>query len=108
MSRRLKTIVVLLMLALMPVRALATVTVGDCAVTQHDAMDHASSHEHGSTTHSHGGGHDEHQHCASASFVASATLLPLPSQVASDRVVEPEYFAAGFVPDHLDRPPLAL
>ena len=103
MSRKLKTIVVLLMLALLPVHALAAITVGDCAVTHHE-----QGHDDSGTAHSHGSGHDEHEHCASASFVACATPLTLPPQSASDRVTRREPFAAGFVPDHLDPPPLGL
>ena len=103
MSRKLKILVALLMLVLLPVRALAAIAVDDCAVTHHHQP-----HDDGGTAHSHGGGHDEHEHCASASFVASATLLTLPPQSASDRVTRHEPFAAGFVPDQLDPPPLAL
>jgi hypothetical protein len=102
-SRKLKTIVVLLMLALLPLRALAALTIGDCAVTHHE---HA--HDGGGTAHSQGSDYDEHEHCASASFVASAASLPLAAPVAADRVTRHEPFAAGFVPDHLDPPPLAL
>lgn len=111
MGRKLKTVIVLLMLALLPVRVLASVTVGDCAVTHHagTAAPHdVSSHEDASTMHSHGGAHDEHGHCASASFVACAPTLSWPTHAASARVALHELFAAGFVPDHLDPPPLGL
>ena len=94
------------MLALVPLRAFAAVTVGDCAVAQHGA---AGEHDHGGMPHHpDGDAKHDHEHCASASFVASATLLPFPAQVTSDRVAQRERFAAGFVPDQLDPPPLAL
>lgn len=108
MSRKLKTVVLLLLLALMPLRAFASVTVGDCAVAQHGAADEAVEHDHDGTPHSHGDAKHDHEHCASTSFVASAMSLPLPAQAASGRVAQHEHFAAGFVPDHLDPPPLAL
>jgi len=112
-NRSLKNAILILMLALVPLRALAAVTVGDCAVAQYgtaasETMDHAAPHEHGGAPHSQGDAKHDHEHCASASFVASAELLPLPTQAASDCVVQRERFAAGFVPDHLDPPPLAL
>ena len=113
MNRSLKNAILILMLALVPLRALAAVTVGDCAVAQYgtaasETMDHAAPHEHGGAPHSQGDAKHDHEHCASASFVASAELLPLPTQAASDCVVQREPFATGFVPDHLDPPPLVL
>ncbi len=91
----------------MPLRVLAAVTVGDCAISQQETADHGT-HTHHGTPHSHGDGGHDHDHCASASFVAPAPLFPLALRVASDRLAQRERFAVGFVPDQLDPPPLAL
>ena len=59
----------------------------------------------------HGASHDQCdscvEHCASASVVA-AVDLPSAAPAGSHRIVTPEHFAAGFVPDPLDPPPLSL
>jgi len=96
------------MLALMPLRALATVTVGFCAMHHHGSasMDHAND---GTT---HGDSNNDHcdscvEHCASASVVVSADL-PSPPAAGAHRIVKSERFGAGFVPDPLDPPPLSL
>ena len=96
------------MLALMPLRALATVTVGFCAMHHHGSasMDPAND---GTT---HGDSNNDHcdscvEHCASASVVVSADL-PSPPAAGAHRIVKSERFGAGFVPDPLDPPPLSL
>lgn len=115
-NRKLKFLVVLLMLAIMPVRALATVTTGFCA------MDLASS---GVLESGHGGHHpgdddwtshgDDHKHdgcnacvghCAGGAIVALREL-PLPPVFGAVRISSGEPFAGGFIPEHLDPPPLA-
>jgi hypothetical protein len=48
------------------------------------------------------------EHCSSVSFAVPAPLETLVSVQRSGRIVLGERFAAGFVPDHLDPPPLAL
>jgi hypothetical protein len=114
MRLRFKTIVVLLMLALLPVRALAAVTIGFCAMHHHGAaaptVEHGASQEHDGLPL--GDGSQEQcnacvEHCATASTVASSEL-PLPLAVSAQRIAVGEQFVAGFVPDQLDRPPLAL
>jgi hypothetical protein len=118
--RTIKTIAILLLLAVMPLRALAAVTVGFCAMGQHEAPVQVATGE----THDHGGhdgghGHEPQpdsapdcnacvEHCSSASFAVPAPLETLVSVQRSGRIVLGERFAAGFVPDHLDPPPLAL
>ena len=112
MSRATKTALLVLLLALVPLRAMAEVTSALCAFAHHDstagadaAMEHgAAHHEHGKAPDSSGAG----DHCASVSFLASAAPLSLPVAAAANLVVCGERFAASFVPDHLDPPPLAL
>ena len=107
MNRKFKTALLLLLVALMPLRALATVTVGFCAMHHHGSagVDH---HGEGAP---HGAGSDQCdscvEHCASASVVVAADL-PSPPAAGAHRIVTPERFGAGFVPDPLDPPPLAL
>ena len=112
MSRTTKTALLTLLLVLVPLRAMAEVTLAFCAFAHHEsaagadaATDHgAAHHEHGKTPDSNSAG----DHCASVSFLASAAPFSLPAAAAADLVVCGERFAASFVPDHLDPPPLAL
>ena len=110
MNRAAQIVVVVVMLALLPLRALAAVAIGDCAMGQHGAAHQHDAHDpgHDGAPHPHDDAKHDHEHCASASFVASESALPLPVPAASDRVTQPSRFSAGFVPDHLDPPPLAL
>jgi hypothetical protein len=98
----LKNAILILLVALVPLRA----------VEADAATDHAASHDHDSALHPHGDANHDRcnacaEHCASASVVTSGELQ-LPSPADADRVARGEGFAAGFVPDHLDPPPLAL
>ena len=114
----LKNAILVLMVALVPLRAVAAVTVGFCAMSQHASVQadaatvHVASHEHDSALLAHGDANHDRcnacaEHCASASVVTSGELQ-LPSPAGADRVARGGEFAAGFVPDHLDPPPLAL
>ena len=117
MGCRLQTLVVFLMLALMPVRALAAVTTGACAMAHGvppaavgESFAHEGPlHEHGVAPHSHGDAeHDHGEHCASVPFVALAEALPLAAAAPAGRIAQKQYSAASFIPDQLDPPPLAL
>ena len=114
----LKNAILTLMVALVPLRAVAAVTVGFCAMSQHASVQadaatiHVASHEHDSPLHPHGDANQDRcnacaEHCASASVVTSDEL-PLPSPAGADCVARGVEFAGGFVPDHLDPPPLVL
>lgn len=108
--QKLKLLLVVLMLALVPIRALGVVTDGECAVTHHhEHGTHQAPHDEGPPSHSHDGTHDsQHEHCASASFVATEAVLLLPAAAASERAAGRAPFAAAFIPDHLDPPPLRV
>lgn len=118
MNRTLKLVAIALLLAVMPLRALAAVTVGFCAMGhQERAVQAVDVHEHDADHGEHGhaprpdGAPDCStcvEHCSSASFAVPAPLETLLSVQRSARIVLGEPFAAGFVPDHLDPPPLAL
>jgi hypothetical protein len=110
-------LVVLTLLALLPLRALAAVTIGFCALSDQNAHVHAD-HAHGLSHHS--GSSPESQtdanpdcnvcaeHCTSASFAVPDVDTALSVDTGSDRIAHGERLAAGFVPEHLDPPPLGL
>lgn len=106
------------MLALVPLRGIAALTVGLCAAGDQETVIQAlATHEHGSHQHEKapdsGSGVDVDcsacaEHCSSAAVVLPAAAPAPSARAASERVALPERFAAGHVPEHLDPPPLAL
>lgn len=114
----LKLLLISAMLALIPLRGLAALTVGICAAGNQEWNQAQVVHDHGS--HERGAAPESNddqknadcsncaEHCAGASFVPQATLTALPDGSGGDRVPPGERFAAGHVPEHLDPPPLAL
>jgi hypothetical protein len=122
MGNRLKFLIVLTLIALLPLRALAAVTVGLCAIGHQDAAvqvvsDHA--HAHDSSHHDNGAAPEPQtgatpgcnvcaEHCTSAACVVPIEPTALPVSTGSDRIPHGERVAAGFIPEHLDPPPLAL
>jgi hypothetical protein len=117
-TRNFKLVVVAVMLLLVPLRAMPAVTLGTCGLGKqpvshnhaHDAAESAHHHEHTPKPQGHGR-HDCNacaEHCASASIAVAAIPLGLPTMLGSDRILLRESFAAGFIPEHLDPPPLAV
>ena len=113
-NRKLKFVVVLLMLAIMPVRALATVTTGFCAMhlASSGILETGHGHHHGDDPQhgddqKHEGCNACVEHCASGAIIALPEL-PLPPVFGTVRISSGEPFAAGFIPEHLDPPPLAV
>jgi hypothetical protein len=116
---RLKILVVLTLLALLPLRALAAVTIGFCALSDQNAAVHLHA-EHADRSSHHGDTSPESQtganpdcnvcaeHCTSASFAVPDVITAFLVGTGSDRTPHGERLAAGFVPEHLDPPPLAL
>jgi hypothetical protein len=104
-KRALKMLLVCTMLALIPLRGLAAVTVGICAAEHGTAS-------HGLADHDHDGkSHDCSacaEHCTGATFVTQAMPASLLHAASTERAVPAERFAAWHVPEHLDPPPLAL
>ena len=119
MRTPLKFLIVLALLALVPMRALAAVTIGFCAVGHQDAAVQVQA-DHGHDSSHHNGAAPEPQtgatpgcnvcaeHCTSAACVVPDALTALPVSISSDRIPHGERVAAGFIPEHLDPPPLAL
>jgi hypothetical protein len=120
MPRTLKALVVLVLVVLMPLRAMAAVTVGLCA-TGHDesaAATHAES-GHGTSVHAHHGSDNPPdkpgapscsacvEHCSGAAFAPSAARAVSAPAVVRDRILFAGRIAPAFSSDPLDRPPLA-
>lgn len=111
---------ILVLVALMPLRAVAAVTVGLCAAGHDDtavAM-HADG-GHGSGGHAHHGKEDPPakpgtptcsacvEHCSGAAFVPSADSAVAAPAIGQDRIVFAARIAPAHLVDPLDRPPLA-
>ena len=120
MPHRLKILVVLALVALMPLRALASVTTGFCA-NGHQEQPVAAHGAHGDH-----GGHAQHsaedqpakpvtptcnvcvEHCSSAAFAPDGAAQVVAAPAVSEASTGVTAHAApAFVPDQLDRPPLA-
>jgi hypothetical protein len=120
MPHALRTLVIVLLAALLPLRALAAVTTGYCAAGHQD-MTVAAHGDHGQDagSHAHHGGDDQPakpatpscsscvEHCSNAAVAPSAAQAVASPAVAQDRIFVAERVAPAFVPDQLDRPPLA-
>ena len=120
MPRALRTLVVLMLVALLPLRAVAGVTAGYCAAGHQD-MAGAAHGGPGQTagSHAHNGGDEQPvkpaapscsicvEHCSSAAFAPSADQAVLDTAVAEGRIFLAERVAPAFISDQLDRPPLA-
>jgi hypothetical protein len=109
---KLETALLLLLLALVPIRALAAATTGFCAFAHQHGAEHAAqghaSHDHGGPVHS----HDDSpcsscvEHCSSAAFAPSAEPVALAHSRAPERSTLQQASPPGFIADPLDPPPL--
>jgi hypothetical protein len=117
MTKAAKITVLLVLVALLPLRALAAATIGFCAFAhKHGAAhlqvgdDHSISHSHGDASHSNPGKSSCNscvEHCSSASFAA---YTPVTAALDAGKLARPAFDAGtvvGFVPDQLDPPPVA-
>ncbi len=109
------------MIALLPMRAMAAVTAGFCAMGHQDPV--AAAHGdlgQGAASHAHHGSDDPPakpatptcstcvEHCSSAAFAPSAVqAVDAPPAIAQDRIFLAERVAPAFVSDQPHRPPLA-
>ena len=123
MPRALKLAVVLMLMALMPLRAVAGVTIGFCASGHGDsavaAQGTGHAHDAGERSH-HGHGDDTPaqqpvesscnicaEHCSSAAFAPAMEAVLAAQPVARESIQAATPGTAVFFPDQLDRPPLA-
>jgi hypothetical protein len=120
MPHQLKIVLVLALVALLPLRALASVTIGFCASGHHEqpVAAHGAHGDHGD--HAHDGAEDQHgkpaaptcnvcaEHCSNAAFAPDGVARAVAASAVSEAStgVTPRA-APAFVPDQRDRPPLA-
>jgi hypothetical protein len=120
MPGTLRTLAVLLLVVLLPSRAMAAVTIGFCgAGNQPVAVAAHGDNGYGAGSHARHGGDDSPassdtqrcsicaEHCSSAAFAPSAGQAVDAPPVAHDRIMHAERVAPAFFVDQLDRPPLA-
>lgn len=123
MLRSFKIVLVLLLVALVPARAIGSVTISICAAGQElaGAMHHAGAADHGVDAHESGHGDHAKQasdevgshtcgycaaHCAGVAFAVPTELSRAAPASGSDRISSGYWSDPGFFPDHPDRPPL--
>lgn len=120
MLQSLRIILVLLLVALVPARAIGSVTLSICASDEQQAAAQHQHHESGGGAHATHAEHDQYApgedghacgycaaHCAGVAFAAPMDVSRVSPGVGADRIpfgswLEPSVFAV-----RLDRPPLA-
>lgn len=120
MSRGLKLFAVVVLVALLPLRAVAGVTIGICPAGHEDMAPaaHAIGHGHSAPSLEHHGeaptsNSAPHacnicaEHCSSATFAPAATSVVGVPPAGRDRSHFSDHGAPAFITDQLDRPPLA-
>jgi len=120
MPPALRTLAVILLIALLPMRAMAVVTVGSCAMGHADQVVAVhGDHGNGAAFHAHHGSDDPPakpatpscsscvEHCSGAAFAAHAPQAVHAPAIAYDRIILAERVAPAFITDPPHRPPLA-
>ena len=105
LMRRLQSALLIVLLLLMPFRAIAAMS-----------MEHAPAALQGETVHAHDCCDQQDgdssvpcaEHDCCATFIATAAAVPLPALAGTLPIQIGVQLTAGFVPEHLDPPPLAL
>jgi hypothetical protein len=100
-----------------PLQGAASVTAGICMATGHHDAGAPASHDHEADGDHHSAPHDDGSdaaHCApcvaccAAASIAPAAQVFLPEDSPAAAVAALPYLHPGFLPEKLDRPPLAL
>ncbi|MGD9953939.1 MAG: hypothetical protein AB7S87_15290 [Burkholderiales bacterium] len=118
MPRALKFLAVLVLVAVLPLRAVASVTIGFCATGHHGEAAQAATPAHGAGGHAHHGDAPPAkpvesscnvcaEHCSSAAFAIPVVPVTEPRPTGADRTALAERLFPLHVPTQLDRPPLA-
>lgn len=118
MPRWLKALAVFMLIVLLPLRAVAGVTIGFCASGHHGESAHASAPAHGAQSHAHHGEAPPAkpvesscnvcaEHCSSAAFAVPTVPATQMQHAGRDRTALAEFVSPLHIPDQLDRPPLA-
>lgn len=119
MTRASKVVILVLMLALVPLRTLAAVAIGFCPLGHQDSTvqaaighEHTASHHHGQAPELQSDGHATCDvcvdHCSSGSFAPSAHRVSFIPAYSGGCIFSGERLHVDFVADILSRPPLAL
>lgn len=125
MLRILRVVLVFLLVALVPARAIGSVTINICASGQEQSSvaHHAEAGDHGmyAGDAGHDNGHHGNQapgesgshacsycaaHCAGVAFAVPTDLSRVAPASGSDRIPFGSWSEPGYFPDHPDRPPL--
>ncbi len=117
MTRSLRIVVILLLVALLPARAIGSVTLGVCTSGQQqvdmhhheaEASEHADQGQSGDPAPGDSGHNCGYcaAHCAGIAFVVPTGFPRLESGAGADLIPFGAWSARGFFPDRLDRPPL--
>ncbi len=116
MLHRIQTLIMLLLIALVPVRAIAAVAIGFHSAdydpvashayqaTENAAMQHRGNESPGDATHS---CNYSTGHCVGTLVVLPPGQLRIPAMPIADAIPFTERLAAVFVPEHPERPPLS-
>ena len=115
-KRPVTILLVVLLAVLLPLRAIASVSIGLCAAAQQAAeQGHDPEHGHGAPL-QHGGEADgaplSHgcsscaEHCTGVSFVPSPGPRPIGAGPGADLITSVPRLLSGIVPGQLERPPL--
>ena len=110
MPRAIKTALLILLVALMPLRGLAAATVGLCAFAhQHGTANTEHGHEHGADSHASDGSLCSScaEHCAGTAFAPTAARATLLMTSGDEVAISAPLAALGFRAEPLDRPPLS-
>lgn len=115
MLRALKLFAVGVLVALMPLRAVAGLTIGFCATGHEEMAVHAHAVHDAQQHHEHGAPAKPVEsscnicveHCSSAAFATPTEPAFEIRPATRDRTTFAERYAPAFFPDQLDRPPLA-
>lgn len=115
MLRALKLFAVVVLMAVMPLRAVAGITIGFCAsghqdraVSAHAAHGEYAQHEHGTPAKPvESSCNICAEHCSSAAFATPAEPAADVHSAVRDRTTFAARLAPAYFPDQLDRPPLA-
>jgi hypothetical protein len=105
MRKPAKILLLALIVALLPLRSMAALMAGSCALGQ-DGAAVAQSMAHSED--SQAGSPKADTHCPTAVFILTAAPAPLSARSHERGIALVERSAPAFVPDKLDRPPLAL
>lgn len=118
MPRALQLLAVLVLVAVLPLRAVASVTIGFCAAGHHGDAAHASAPAQSAEGHAHHGDAPPAkpvesscnvcaEHCSSAAFAIPVVPVSATRPTGTDRTALAELHSPLHVPTQLDRPPLA-